>query len=151
MRPLLLAAFLMAGCVDGSGEIFTTTASGVDTTTYRAKDAVFLDTSALPLGNYVFEVTDPAGTLLSTDPVSCRGFHVDASGRISGTNDLPCARPVAEDVAGGGLTVRLMPYGDAPGTTYVVQVTPAQTYADLDRFDPRYTMSDTFDVRCCRD
>jgi hypothetical protein len=151
MRPLLLAAFLMAGCVDGSGAIFTTTSSGVDTTTYRAKDAVFLDTSELPLGNYVFEVTDPAGAVLSTDPVSCRGFHVDDSGRISGTNDLPCARPVAEDVAGGGLTVRLMPYGDAPGTTYVVHVTPAQTYADTGGFDPRFTMSDTFEIRCCRD
>lgn len=69
MRPLLLAAFVMTGCVDRGGAIFTTTASGVDTTTYRAKDAVFLDASALPLGNYVFEVTALPGAVLSTDPV----------------------------------------------------------------------------------
>lgn len=150
MRALVLAIPLLAGCVD-DGSVFTTTADGVDTSTYRAKGAVFLDTSALPPGNYVFEVTDPAGALLSTDPVSCRGFHVDESGRISGTNDLPCARPVAEDTLGGGLTVRLMPYGDAPAGSYAVHVTPAQRYADLDGFDRRYTMTDTFEIRCCRD
>ena len=40
--------------------------------------------AALPSGDYYFQVTDPNGaTLLSTDPVSNRRFHVSADGVIT--------------------------------------------------------------------
>jgi hypothetical protein len=165
MRLLVAIALVGSGCASDvtrgeqglesplGGAILATTADGVDATIFTAKDAVYLaggprkaDDAALPRGNYVFEVTDRAGTVLSLDPVSCRGFHVDETGRISGTYDLPCARPVAEDTIDGGLTLRLVPYADADDGQYEVHITGAQTYADLDAFVPEYSRTDTFEV-----
>ena len=78
-----------------SGAIFTTDVTGVpvNLNIYDAKQDVYLnggpginapdDAAGLPAGTYSFQVTSPSGkTLLSTDPVSCRQFTVDASGRI---------------------------------------------------------------------
>jgi len=140
------------------GAFFTTLADGsrVDAGGYGAKDGVYLDSGprrpqdpALPEGQYVFQVTDPSGqTVLSADAVSCRGFHVDADGLISGVNDLPCAHPVSEDPARGGLTVRLMPYADTPnpGGEYKVWVTSAGAYAATGRFLPRDSKTDSFRI-----
>jgi len=140
------------------GAFFTTLADGsrVDAGGYRAKDGVYLaggprrpQDAALPEGQYVFQVTDPSGqTVLSTDPVSCRGFHVDADGLISGVNDLPCGHPVGEDAVRGGLTVRLMPYADTPdpGGEYKVWVTSAAAYAATGRFLPRDSNTDSFAI-----
>ncbi len=81
------SAGAMAGGV--SGAIFTTTSNGsaVNANQYDSKCAVYLDggpgphapakAAGLPDGDYYFQVTDPNGsTLLSTDPVSNRQFHV---------------------------------------------------------------------------
>ena len=78
-----------------SGAIFTTDVTGVPVNLnhYAAKQDVYLnggpginapdDAAGLPAGTYSFQVTSPSGkTLLSTDPVSCRQFTVDASGVI---------------------------------------------------------------------
>lgn len=80
-----------------SGAIFTTVADGTivnANTQYTSKCAVYLDggpgpnapakAAGLPAGDYFFQVTDPNGkTLLSTDAVNNRRFHVSADGVIT--------------------------------------------------------------------
>jgi hypothetical protein len=73
-------------------------------------------------------VTDPSGkTLLSTDPVACRQFTVDASGVIqSVAASGACAHAIGSDLEDEGITVQLFPYLDTPnnGGEYKVWVTP---------------------------
>src|SRR5579871_7028513 len=80
-----------------SGAIFTTVADGTivnANTQYNSKCDVYLDggpganapakAAGLPAGDYFFQVTDPSGqTLLSTDPVNNRRFHVSTNGVIT--------------------------------------------------------------------
>ena len=151
-----------------SGAIFTTDASGnpVNLNIYDAKEDVYLnggpginapdDAAGLPAGTYSFQVTDPSGkTLLSTEPVSCRQFSVDASGVIVSVAPAgACAHVTGTSTEDGGLTVQLMPYLDTPnnGGVYKVWVTPT---ADLDSgapgskhgFVPHHSKTDNFKVR----
>ncbi len=123
-----------------SGAIFTTTKYGTvvnENTHYESKKEVYLDggpgpnapksAAALPEGKYFFQVTDPSGKiLLSTDPLYCRIFHVNAKGVIDGVFGVDgCAHKTSKDVD-GGLTVQLWPFRDTPnpGGVYKVWVTP---------------------------
>src|SRR5437764_15231893 len=77
-----------------SGAIFTTAVDGSIVNAnvqYATKCDVYLNggpgphapasAAGLPAGNYYFQVTDPNGqTLLSTDAVANRQFHVNTSG-----------------------------------------------------------------------
>jgi hypothetical protein len=151
-----------------SGAIFTTDASGVpvNLNIYDAKEDVYLnggpginapdDAAGLPAGTYSFQVTDPSGkTLLSTDPVQCRQFTVDASGVIqsvapSGT----CAHATGTDGEDAGITVQLFPYADTPnnGGVYKVWVSPTELLdctapGNKNCFVPRYSKTDNFKVR----
>src|ERR1035438_9296432 len=79
------------------GAIFTTVADGTivnANTQYVSKCAVHLGggpgqkapagAAGLPSGDYFFQVTDPSGqTLLSTDVVNNRRFHVSTNGVIT--------------------------------------------------------------------
>jgi hypothetical protein len=79
------------------GAIFATIADGTivnANTQYTSKCAVYLDggpgsnapagAAGLPSGDYFFQVTDPSGTtLLSTDVVNNRRFHVSTDGVIT--------------------------------------------------------------------
>lgn len=79
------------------GAIFTTIADGTivnANTQYTSKCDVYLDggpgphapahAAGLPSGDYFFQVTDPSGqTLLSTDVVNNRRFHVSTDGVIT--------------------------------------------------------------------
>ena len=151
-----------------SGAIFTTDASGVpvNLNIYRAKEDVYLnggpginapdDAAGLPAGVYSFQVTDPSGkTLLSTDPVACRQFTVDAAGVIADV--LPaggCGHLTGADGEDGGATVQMFPFDDTPnrGGVYKVWVTPTELL-DCDApgnkhcFVPRYSKTDNFKVR----
>jgi hypothetical protein len=151
-----------------SGAIFTTDVSGVpvNLNIYQAKEDVYLnggpginapdDAAGLPVGTYSFQVTDPSGkTLLSSDPVACRQFAVDASGVITGVTAAGgCEHATGADGEDAGLTVQLFPYGDTPnrGGVYKVWVTPTQLL-DCDApgnkhcFVPRYSKTDNFKVR----
>jgi hypothetical protein len=151
-----------------SGAIFTTDASGnpVNLNIYDAKEDVYLnggpginapdDAAGLPKGTYSFQVTDPSGkTLLSSDPVTCRQFTVDASGVI--TSVAPsggCAHVTGTSTEDGGLTVQLMPYADTPnnGGVYKVWVSPTELLdctapGNKNCFVPRYSKTDNFKVR----
>jgi hypothetical protein len=125
-----------------TGAIFTTTADGttVNANQYAEKCDVYLNggpeqpgAAGLPEGDYYFQVTSPpAGVpevLLSTDDVTQRQFHVDASGRISGLSGAG-DHATGENVRLGGVTVQLCPFADTPnpGCVYKVWVTPAWRY-----------------------
>ena len=111
-----------------SGAIFTTDETGVpvNLNIYDAKEDVYLnggpginapdDAAGLPAGTYSFQVTDPSGkTLLSTDPVACRQFTVDASGVIQSVAPSgACAHATGTDGEDAGITVQLFPFADTP-------------------------------------
>ncbi|HTJ43356.1 MAG TPA: hypothetical protein VL463_14725 [Kofleriaceae bacterium] len=175
MRYKFFACLLVAsaGCAgdgtdqtaaDLSGATFTTNGDGtqVDGNVYASKSDVYIDggpgahapskAAALPEGNYYFQVTDPSGkTLLSSDDISCREFHVNASGVIDAVVGS-CAHVTGTDSDHGGITVQLMPFDDTPnaGGEYKVWVTPVENYGDghgvKNGFVPRYSKTDNFKI-----
>lgn len=151
-----------------SGAIFTTDATGepVNLNIYQDKEDVYLNggpginapanAAGLPAGTYSFQVTDPSGkTLLSTDPVACRQFTVDASGVIRTiTPSGACAHATGTDAEDTGITVQLFPYSDTPnnGGVYKVWVSPTSKLncsapGNKNCFVPRYSKTDNFKVR----
>lgn len=151
-----------------SGAIFTTDVTGVPVNLnhYASKTDVYLNggpginapdgAAGLPEGTYTFQVTGPAPTqLLSSDPLSCRQFSVDASGVIrSVAPGGACAHATGSDGEDGGLTVQLFPYDDTPnpGGVYKAWVTPTSEldcgrYAKFGCFNPRFSKTDNFKVK----
>src|SRR5579872_612205 len=135
-----------------SGAIFTTTSGGtvVNANQYDSKCSVYLDggpgskapasAAGLPDGDYYFQVTDPNGsTLLSTDPVSNRSFHV--SGGVitayTGTGGPPHPTGLDQDRSKqGAITIQLAnstcptDFLDSPnpGNVYKVWATPVASF-----------------------
>ena len=154
-----------------SGAIFTTDSTGVpvNLNIYQDKQDVYLNggpginapdgAAGLPAGVYSFQVTDPSGKdLLSTDPVACRQFTVNAQGVIENvTPGGACAHAVGADGEDGGATVQLFPYLDTTnnGGVYKVWVTPTAQLncgagGNKHCFVPRYSKTDNFKVRDSR-
>ena len=158
-----------------AGAIFTTVMDGtrVNANIYQAKcgaQGVWLDggpgpnapqtAAGLPDGDYYFQVTDPSGkTLLSTDPVNNRQFHVTA-GIISGLSGLG-NHNTSIDIDHGATTVELCPFLDTPnpGGVYKAWVTPTSQFAgDATKVDnscghgcfhgfvPAFSKSDNFKI-----
>jgi hypothetical protein len=151
-----------------SGAIFTTDVTGVpvNLNIYAEKADVYLnggpgitapdDAAGLPAGAYSFQVTDPSGkTLLSTDPVVCRQFTVNASGVIEGVVPAGgCEHATGADGEDGGATIQLFPYANTPnnGGVYKVWVSPTDLLdctapGNKNCFVPRYSKTDNFKVR----
>ena len=151
-----------------SGAIFTTDETGVpvNLNIYDAKEDVYLnggpginapdDAAGLPAGTYSFQVTDPSGkTLLSTDPVACRQFTVDASGVIQSVAPSgACAHATGTDGEDAGITVQLFPFADTPnnGGVYKVWVSPTELLdctapGNKNCFVPHHSKTDNFKVR----
>src|SRR5262249_6247457 len=129
------------------GAIFTTNATGtrVNQNTFQNKCDVYLDggpgpnapakAAGLPDGDYYFQVTDPSGkTLLSTDIVSNRRFHVSGGVIVSYTGGGGTVHPTGtykDHPELGAITIRLAnatcptDYLDSPngGGVYKVWVT----------------------------
>ncbi len=121
-----------------AGTIETVDASGAPVPVFAHRQDVFFavgPTAApcqlaafLPDGEYDFQVTDASGkTLLSTDPVSERGFTV-AGGVISAAGGT--AHATGGPTACGSLAIQLAPYNDAGGSDalYVLWVTNAASF-----------------------
>lgn len=190
---LFLAALSLATPTWGqelklSGAIFTTLVDGtrVNANIYPSKEDVYLDggpgpnapsqAAGLPEGCYYFQVTDPSGkVLLSTDPVKCRRFHVNADGVIDGVCeammtqrvkgqlvDVDCSHNTGIDTDHaelGAITVQLMPYDNTPnnGGVYKVWVTLVGEFVgnpdEVDNpeffhgFVPRFSKTDNFKVK----
>ena len=163
-----VATALPASAAGLSGAIFTTDASGVpvNLNIYAAKEDVYLNggpginapvgAAGLPAGTYSFQVTDPSGkTLLSTDPVSCRQFTVDASGVIqSVAAGGACAHNTGVSGDDNGITVQLFPFADTPnnGGVYKVWVTLTSSLncdaaGNKHCFVPGDSKTDNFKVR----
>ena len=147
---ILLSTAASAAGVPGA--IFTTTADGtsVNANIYSSKCAVYLDggpgpnapakAAGLPDGDYYFQVTNPSGsTLLSTDPVSNRRFHVAGGVITAFTGTGGPAHPTGIDKdhgAQGAITVAVAntscptDYLNTPntGTVYKVWVTPVNSF-----------------------
>jgi cysteine-rich repeat protein len=148
-----------------TGAIFTTLIDGtrVNQNLYDVKEDVYLDggpgdnapsgAAALPEGDYYFQVTSPSGkTLLSSDAIECREFHINDAGVISSVPVNGCSHATGVDADHGGLTVQLFPYDDTPnpGGVYKVWVTNVDDY-DEDKgvhgFIPADSKTDNFKVR----
>lgn len=117
----LLLANVSAQAAGLSGAIFTTNSNGsqVNGNQYDSPCSVYLNggpgphapatAAGLPDGDYYFQVTDPSGkTLLSTDPVSNRSFHVTGGVIVAytGIGSFPHFTGMDSDEP-GGVTIRL--------------------------------------------
>jgi hypothetical protein len=147
-KGVMLLALLMLVAASASaqlpGAIFTTTKTGtiVNANSYPTKcgdSGVWLDggpgptapptAAGLPDGDYYFQVTDPSGkTLLSTDPVVNRQFHV-SGGLISGLSGAG-NHNTGIDTDHGATTIELCPFNDTPnpGGVYKAWVTPTNQF-----------------------
>ncbi|WP_413249159.1 hypothetical protein [Sinomonas flava] len=149
-----------------SGAIFTTDSSGtpVNLNIYQAKEDVYLNggpginapagAAGLPDGTYSFQVTEPDGAPLSSDPVSCRQFTVSGGVIQDVVAAGGCEHATGSDGEDGGATVQLFPYNDTtnPGGVYKVWVTPTSLLdcnapGNKNCFVPRYSKVDNFKVR----
>jgi hypothetical protein len=87
----------------------------------------------LPDGDYYFQVTDPAGSvLLSTDDIEQRRVTV-SGGKITayaGTQG-DCQHQIGAGKCQGAISVQLMPFSETPnaGGEYKVWITPVEAYS----------------------
>jgi len=163
IKPCALAtALFVSGCfVAGlasaaaiSGALFTTDAAGtVNVNQYPSKADVYLNggptndncaAAGLDDGVYVFQITNPSGTvILSSDPITAREFTV-TGGVIVSSNNHPT---VVGDC--GGVRVQVAPFDDTPnnGGVYKAWVTRKSDYiANGNTFRNSDTKTDNFHV-----
>jgi hypothetical protein len=164
--------FVFAGSASAlSGAIFTTLEDGsrVNHNIYEDLEDVYLDggpgqnapssAAGLPEGYYYFQVTDPSGkTLLSSDPVKCREFHVNSYGVIDEVVIAVCSKKVKGKITNadcthntgidqdhsdvGAITVQLWPYDRTPnkGGVYKAWVTSVDDFSgDPELVDSGYS------------
>ena len=146
--------------IEQEGATFTSTEDGsaVNENHYGAKEDVYLDggpngnapstAAALGEGDYYFQVTDPSGkTLLSSDDLECRRFHLTADGIIDAVLGT-CAHATGLDSDAGGLTVQLFPYADTPngGGVYKLWVTAVADIGPDGTFKHNRSKTDNFKV-----
>ena len=100
------------------------TGAAVTDNSFEAKEDVYLDMrildqdSPVVAQDFVFQIVDAQGTVLSSDPIECRRFHVSAAGYIdrvySGTTagGAQCIH-MFERMGDGHVLVQLMPFADS--------------------------------------
>ena len=160
---LRAAAFLLSAVLAPSafaaaisGAIFTSDTDGnVNVNQYENKADVYLnggptndncDAAAIPDGTYVFQVTNPSGSvLLSSDTIEHRQFTVvggvaqSATDHAVDTVDPPCS----------GVRVQLAPFDDTPnnGGVYKVWITRLSDYNANGGFKNSDSKTDNFHVK----
>ncbi len=153
---LLLAAPALAQ-TPGQAVLLNRVGNHVDGNSFARKDAAYLSAgptvcgaAGLADGDYYFQITDPAATvLLSRDPVGERAVRV--SGGILSAY-LGSTRPAANNGPCGGLNVRLAPFATTPYPSgeYRLWLTRIQDYDPLGSylfgFDPKRSKSEGFRV-----
>lgn len=149
---LCLAGVALAAPI--SGAIFTSDVDGnVNVNHYAAKADVYLnggptnancDAAAVDDGVYVFQITNPSGTvLLSEDPIENREFTVSGGVIVSANNHAT----VPADC--GGVRVQMIPFADTPnnGGVYKAWITRKSDYiANGNTFRNSDTKTDNFHV-----
>lgn len=157
LAPLLLAASAVAQ-VPGSVVLLNRTGRPVDGHAYARKDAAYLSggpegsclAAGLADGDWVFQVTDPAGTVLLTPEAPIERTVRVVNGRLDGY--YGSLRPWSHLGPCGALNLRLAPFTTTPypGGEYKVWLTRVEDYdaggAHLFGFDPARSESDSFRV-----
>lgn len=132
-----------------TGAIFTSDSSGtgVNLNIYDNCTDVYLNggpqndnSPGLPDGTYYFQVTDPDGSLLSTDNAGCRQLTV-SSGRVAGAAVAAgsCAHPNGTfNQANSSTPVQLAPFDTTsnPGQEYKVWLIAQNSSTSIDGTDP---------------
>lgn len=168
LQRLLTAAILAlvvgtAGVASAlTGAIYTSTGDGlvVNNNLYGAKADVYLNGGpqnengpGLPNGTYYFQVTEPDGTLLSTDLAVCRQLVV-AGGVVAGSTG-PCPHVEGDfNIANGSTPVQLIPFDTTsnPGGEYKVWLIAQTAGTSIDGggiiivFDHSDSKTDNFKV-----
>jgi hypothetical protein len=154
---LLSVCFASPASAALKGAIFTTDTDGnVNVNQYENKADVYLnggptndncDAAALPDDTYVFQVTNPSGSVvLSSDTIDHREFTVvggvaqTANDHLVDVVDPPCA----------GIRVQLAPFDDTPnnGGVYKAWVTPKSAYiANGNTFKNSDSKTDNFHIK----
>jgi hypothetical protein len=147
----LVAGLAMAAAIHGA--IFTSDVDGhVNVNHYDAKADVYLnggptndncDAAAVDDGVYVFQITNPSGSvLLSEDDISMREFTVSGGVIVSANNHAT----VPADC--GGVRVQMIPFADTPnnGGVYKAWITRKSDYEANGGFKPGNTKTDNFHV-----
>ncbi|MCC8363471.1 hypothetical protein LK996_10340 [Lysobacter sp. A6] len=155
------SALLLTLCLGGvafaapiSGAIFTSDIDGtVNVNHYAAKADVYLnggptndncDAAAVDDGVYVFQITNPSGTvLLSEDDISQREFTVSGGVIVSANNHAVTPADC------GGVRVQMIPFADTPnnGGVYKAWITRKSDYiANGNTFRNSDTKTDNFHV-----
>jgi len=154
-------ALLLTACLGSialaapiSGAIFTSDIDGnVNVNHYAAKADVYLnggptndncDAAAVDDGVYVFQITNPSGTvLLSEDDISVREFTVSGGVIVSANNHAVTPADC------GGVRVQMIPFADTPnnGGVYKAWITRKSDYiANGNTFRNSDTKTDNFHV-----
>ena len=169
---LLVSAPLSSAAPPGgqvSGAIFTTDVTGVPVNLnhYGAKEDVYLNggpglnapdsAAGLPAGTYTFQVTGPKPTqLLSSDPLACRQFTVDASGVIQWSRPVAAvrtrlastARTTGSPCSSSRMqTPPTLAVSTRPGSPPRPGSTAMRRFAKFGCFNPRYSKTDNFKVK----
>ncbi len=158
----LVCAFVFAApaLAQTPGSVFMLNRVGghVNGNSFARKDAVYLSggqgasclAAGLADGDYCFQITDPAGSVLLTpEPIVERSVRV-AGGRLSAY--LGTTRPAANVGPCGALNVRLAPFVTTPypNGEYKLWLTRIADYdaggSQLFGFDPALSKSDNFRV-----
>jgi hypothetical protein len=121
MRILTLTAVLASGCA--SNAKLAAQRDGTTMTAFSKKADVYLSGADWSEGTYTFEVTDRHGNTLSTDPASCRHFHVDVNGMITAVLGGACGHAWGNDrIRHGALTIQAVPFDDSRDGRYSLWV-----------------------------
>jgi cysteine-rich repeat protein len=135
------------------------TGAAVANNTFEAKEDVYLDmkiadaSGTVTAQDFVFQIVDDQGNVLSSDAISCRRFHVNASGYIdrvySGTNASGAACiHMFQRTGDGHLLLNLAPFADAiadqnGAMKFTLKVAPLATCGSDDEFEHALTISFT--------
>lgn len=156
---LLVANAVVGGQASAAaihGALFTTDAVGnVNVNQYDSKAAVYLDggpppnapctAAGLDDGTYVFQITNPSGTvLLSSDAISDRTFVVSGGVIVSAST-----HSTVVGTCPGAVAVQMAPFDDTPnnGGVYKAWVTRQSDYIANGGFSPGSTKTDNFHVK----
>lgn len=151
----LFAVVMVLGATGGawaapSGAIFTTNSTGqtVDQNIYSLKTDVYLNggpqntksAGLSPDGVYYFQVTEPDGTLLSSDNAECRQLNV-VNGVVAGayTGGSCYHSNGTYNSANGSTPVQLVPFNNTgnPGGEYKAWLIAKTADTSIDPLDPK--------------
>jgi hypothetical protein len=158
-KVLLLATAMVGGHASAAaihGALFTTDSVGnVNVNQYDSKAAVYLDggpppnapctAAGLDDGTYVYQITNPSGTvLLSSDDITDRTFVVSGGVIVSASTHA-----TVTGTCPGAVAVQMAPFDDTPnnGGVYKAWVTRQSDYVANGGFSPGSTKTDNFRVK----